>query len=897
MRKHFLILMLMALLPLAGWAVLPTHVTEAPTPKASLKYTGADQELITAATVATGGYQAYYAVVNAGAAAPTWTTGEGNVFTNVIPTKKNAGNYDVYFTAWKTGDDAPTAFDKVTATIGQADGAVTAAPTANDLTYTGLAQALVEAGAGTGTMLYSIDNQTTWSAVIPTGLEDTTTDFKVYYKVSASADGNYKEFQPKNANDQPLFVSVPVKKATLMVRAVSETIFFGQTPTLDIAYDGFVNGETAESLKAAVDADATDEIDENYWTTPTLTTTATNAKATPYDIIPANGKAKNYKLAYVGGKLTINKAKVLVEAQNAEEVYGTAAAGKTSWTANKTNQGTYFKVYIQDPTDGWKDAAKTQPKYKTTAETDASTNVLNLKGGDGDDKNDFKNLTVSRATGSAVKADPGYAITVAGGDFKANYEAGEYKAGKFIITKGALTFELKNFSKIYGEGDPENWQADYIMKMNGTAITTNPDNVKSKITVTRVDGETAGSYDITLTVADKESFTNFTITEPVEPSVFYIERAPLTIVAKPQTLYLGNGVDKLDQNEESAYTIVGLKEDMGDVATVSLKFGTDDVNTPGLEEDVVDVYTAADEEGDPTHVAGTLNTAGDYNHGIKIVLTEEETLAANYKITKTNGKLTVIDTAAGIVLQFASNNTEALASADGKTIDVTFGNKTMVKDNWHTMVLPFATTPLELSKLLDQYVVVNRLSDNSTASHVAFELELNEIPAGEAFLIKSGADIVWDGLKFHAGVGGLGKKEISKDIVAESKGGNKLVGVYATTSIQSTNDQMLSWLGNTAQKKDDGVTPRENKWYEPFTNPKNIAPFEAYLMYAPNVAARPMITVQEADGTVTAINEVKAGEFQAVKADGWYTINGVKLEGAPTEKGIYINNGKKIVVK
>ena len=369
----------------------------------------------------------------------------------------------------------------------------------------------------------------------------------------------------------------------------------------------------------------------------------------------------------------------------------------------------------------------------------------------------------------------------------------------------------------------------------------------------------------------------------------------MAIVAKSQTLYLGNGVNKLDQNEESAYTIEGLKENMGDVATVSLKFGTADVNTVGSEETLVPVYTAADEEADPTHVAGTLKTAGDYNYGIKIVLAEEETLAANYKITKTNGKLTVINTDNGIVLQFAADNTEALASADGKTIDVAFGNKTMVKDNWHTMVLPFATTPLELSKLLDQYVVINRLSDNSTASHVAFELELNEIPAGEAFLIKSGADIVWDGKVFNV-AGGLGQKEISETISAEPKGGNKLVGVYATTSVQSTDAQMKAWLGNTAQKKADG-TARENKWYEPYNAPKDIAPFEAYLMYAPNVTSAPLITVQEADGTTTAISEIKAGEFQAVKADGWYTLNGVKLQGMPTEKGVYINNGKKVVIK
>ena len=35
----------------------------------------------------------------------------------------------------------------------------------------------------------------------------------------------------------------------------------------------------------------------------------------------------------------------------------------------------------------------------------------------------------------------------------------------------------------------------------------------------------------------------------------------------------------------------------------------------------------------------------------------------------------------------------------------------------------------------------------------------------------------------------------------------------------------------------------------------------------------------------------------ATAVDGWYTLNGIRLQGAPTEKGVYINNGKKIVIK
>ncbi|MDY6248923.1 MAG: leucine-rich repeat protein [Prevotella sp.] len=46
------------------------------------------------------------------------------------------------------------------------------------------------------------------------------------------------------------------------------------------------------------------------------------------------------------------------------------------------------------------------------------------------------------------------------------------------------------------------------------------------------------------------------------------------------------------------------------------------------------------------------------------------------------------------------------------------------------------------------------------------------------------------------------------------------------------------------------------------------------------------------DNTPTDINSVDSGELTV---DSWYTIDGKKLSGEPTKKGIYIYNGKKVV--
>ena len=33
------------------------------------------------------------------------------------------------------------------------------------------------------------------------------------------------------------------------------------------------------------------------------------------------------------------------------------------------------------------------------------------------------------------------------------------------------------------------------------------------------------------------------------------------------------------------------------------------------------------------------------------------------------------------------------------------------------------------------------------------------------------------------------------------------------------------------------------------------------------------------------------------QADAWYTLDGRKLNGKPTTKGLYIHNGKKVIIK
>ena len=88
------------------------------------------------------------------------------------------------------------------------------------------------------------------------------------------------------------------------------------------------------------------------------------------------------------------------------------------------------------------------------------------------------------------------------------------------------------------------------------------------------------------------------------------------------------------------------------------------------------------------------------------------------------------------------------------------------------------------------------------------------------------------------------------------------------------------------------------KWVEPFEPEYDTAKALAVTRSGSVKEELPQrITVKLIDnnGVTTAIGELdtKTGEFSF---DDWYTMDGVKLSGKPAKSGVYINNGKKILI-
>ena len=218
----------------------------------------------------------------------------------------------------------------------------------------------------------------------------------------------------------------------------------------------------------------------------------------------------------------------------------------------------------------------------------------------------------------------------------------------------------------------------------------------------------------------------------------------------------------------------------------------------------------------------------------------------------------------------------------------TFEQNVLIKaDRWYTLVLPFDITVRELSNAFG-YAIVNVPNTKNTDGQARFMLTLGEVKANTLMAFKVDQDIEWNEGKTVE----FGDEENPKTIVnatAEwpwaTDGTNTFIGVYAMTTISKETEKFILPTDGLFYKA-SLVAAGNGRGYD-------VYPFNGYVEVG-NANAR--IIMEEADGSTTAIDAI-TGEVINDAADGWYSVDGMKLNAQPTKKGIYINNGKKVVIK
>ena len=210
------------------------------------------------------------------------------------------------------------------------------------------------------------------------------------------------------------------------------------------------------------------------------------------------------------------------------------------------------------------------------------------------------------------------------------------------------------------------------------------------------------------------------------------------------------------------------------------------------------------------------------------------------------------------------------AAEAGGTYDLTLSDRPINLDNWNVLCLPFDFRPADLKSYLGTYVI-DLLIEGNDDGNIHFEPTVSgTIPAGT--------------------FKGVTLKKVEPSFTKTDAAGNRFVGIFSPTTIYGKQYRYMS----------------KGSWYDArkYTeeNPVSLKPGRCYIDFTGNtVKARPMIIIREPDGTTTAIDAAtfNQGEFstQDVQDNAWYSLTGTRLTEAPTAKGIYIHQGRKVVIR
>ena len=188
--------------------------------------------------------------------------------------------------------------------------------------------------------------------------------------------------------------------------------------------------------------------------------------------------------------------------------------------------------------------------------------------------------------------------------------------------------------------------------------------------------------------------------------------------------------------------------------------------------------------------------------------------------------------------------------------------------SYATLYLPFDVTTAGATKA---YYI--KTADNGQAQLTATGNDGTEIPANTAVVL-----INEDGDASTA----LNMASELNPVVSESA--NLLKGTLVAKSLDLSDETNYYSLG----KKDNQIG-----FYKFADGTITLGANRAYLdTTAPSSSSKGFIFIYD---DPTAIASILSGQSSA--NGQWYTLDGRKLNGVPTQRGIYINNGKKIVVK
>ena len=492
----------------------------------------------------------------------------------------------------------------------------------------------------------------------------------------------------------------------------------------------------------------------------------------------------------------------------------------------------------------------------------------------------------------------------------ANYDI-DFASGVLTVGAAPLRIVADDVEKYYGDADADVLTYTVLDATNNEVNVEFPDMEGYTAPVLErgegADGENVGEY---LIVASGAAHPNYTFT--YEPGTLKINPRPVAIKTS---------------NQQKDYG-VAISQNVG-------YWSTNPYPTPGgyfaPEEGKADlgvILYVADGEGNEVTDYQTLAVGGEYTIMAKLAEGSNYALITEGEgTTCVWGTLTVNDVTDETVLALddsKNDNLTKINAFDGKDVNVTikfserdanefYGYGKWKAGYWTTLVLPFDISVADLSKAFG-YAIVNVIDPtktvkNGNSSEFYGKLTMKGgnggngvLAANKPILIKIAGDLATledpevegDEFVIDFGEQRIVAPEGEVDLTVNAGEGTKFVGTYEAKAIGKDTDfnhgDIWFMLGDYAKWAFINAGSTTASW--------TIVPFAAYIDMSAAPVEAMTFYFEEIDGTVTAISSVDADIIDVKQgAEGWYTLNGVKLDSAPTQKGIYIFNGKKVAIQ
>ena len=232
----------------------------------------------------------------------------------------------------------------------------------------------------------------------------------------------------------------------------------------------------------------------------------------------------------------------------------------------------------------------------------------------------------------------------------------------------------------------------------------------------------------------------------------------------------------------------------------------------------------------------------------------------------------------------ASNqNGTLIESKAGKRCNVKLTGRTLYKDDsWNTLCLPFDVT-IAGSPLAGATVkTLTAASMNGKEVSLTFSDVTGTLNAGVPYIIKweQGADIEEPTFTNVTIV----EKDEAQRTIEQANGHVKFIGYYDTFDITADNDDIYYMTSDNTLKYT--------------TKQRTMKACRAYFQFTANDAqghVKDFAFSLDFDGNETTIQDSSFTLHNA--ADAWYDLSGRRVNSKQLPRGIYIVNGKKVIIK